>query len=230
MKKYFLIFIIFITIINCSKENNLDSNITKNSPEPIISGSVQNGLRSITLDEAKSGKLSFFRGDYVIVTHQEEDTLLLIIDSLGVTKKYPAPIGEKPYFKVKKTGTFSYIIGDSKGTLSVSEYSQAQYQAVNAENAKKLIENLDPLILDVRTQYEYDMGHLKNTQLLPVQIIQKNFTNLIQYKDKPILIYCASGNRSTVASKVLIDNGFQRIYNMRYGIKEWYQKGYEIEK
>lgn len=36
-----------------------------------------------------------------------------------------------------------------------------------------------------------------------------------------ILVYCATGNRSTVAAKILIDNGFKRIFNLRQGISGW---------
>ena len=49
-----------------------------------------------------------------------------------------------------------------------------------------------------------------------------------EHKDQDILIYCASGNRSTVASKILIDAGFKRIYNLRHGIAEWAEKGLPI--
>jgi rhodanese-related sulfurtransferase len=41
------------------------------------------------------------------------------------------------------------------------------------------------------------------------------------HKDKDLLIYCATGNRSTVAAKILIDNGFKRIFNLRQGISGW---------
>jgi rhodanese-related sulfurtransferase len=39
-----------------------------------------------------------------------------------------------------------------------------------------------------------------------------------------VLIYCATGNRSTVAAKILIDNGFKRIFNLRRGISGWEQE------
>jgi rhodanese-related sulfurtransferase len=53
---------------------------------------------------------------------------------------------------------------------------------------------------------------------------------LAELSDEPILIYCATGNRSTVASKLLIDKGFTRIFNLRHGIVDWVRNKYPIVK
>lgn len=88
---------------------------------------------------------------------------------------------------------------------------------------------MDPIILDVRTPWEYEQGHLPEARLIPVQSLQNRVDELEEHKNRDILVYCRSGNRSTVASKLLIDEGFNRIYNLRYGILEWEQKGYSLE-
>ena len=91
-----------------------------------------------------------------------------------------------------------------------------------------LIKNEGPLILDVRTQHEYNRGHLHNSVLIPVQELQSRYKELGNHKDREILIYCATGNRSTVASKILIDSGFKHIVNMRGGISDWIKKNYPV--
>jgi rhodanese-related sulfurtransferase len=48
------------------------------------------------------------------------------------------------------------------------------------------------------------------------------------HKDKDLLIYCATGNRSTVAAKILIDNGFKRIFNLRQGISGWEREKFPV--
>jgi len=45
---------------------------------------------------------------------------------------------------------------------------------------------------------------------------------------RDILIYCATGNRSTVASKILNDSGFKQIYNLRYGIYSWSKEKFPV--
>jgi phage shock protein E len=93
---------------------------------------------------------------------------------------------------------------------------------VNIEQAKKLIdENKELIIFDVRTKEEYDSGHIKNAILIPYDQINENIDLIKQYKEKPVLVYCRTGRRSTIAIKSLIDNGFDKIYHMHEGISMW---------
>jgi rhodanese-related sulfurtransferase len=87
-----------------------------------------------------------------------------------------------------------------------------------------MIERDDPVILDVRTRREYARAHLAGSILIPLQELQARIGELSGHKDREILVYCATGNRSTVAAKILIDSGFNRIYNMRRGIAGWGQE------
>jgi rhodanese-related sulfurtransferase len=50
------------------------------------------------------------------------------------------------------------------------------------------------------------------------------------YRNQDVLIYCATGNRSTVAAKILIDHGFKRIFNLRQGISGWEREQYPVVK
>jgi len=72
------------------------------------------------------------------------------------------------------------------------------------------------------------MGHLENSILIPVQELQSRINELRAYKNNNILIYCATGNRSTVASKILIDSGFMKISNLKNGIAEWAKGQYRV--
>ncbi|MBT7631924.1 MAG: rhodanese-like domain-containing protein [Desulfobacula sp.] len=115
-----------------------------------------------------------------------------------------------------------------KGKITVIEYHQASYKTLSSKDADGYIKTYKPLILDVRTQKEYAKGHLENSILIPVQELQKRIHELDVYKNNAILIYCASGNRSTVASKILIDSGFNKIFNLKYGILDWKTKKYPV--
>ncbi len=195
-----------------------------------VSGKIVNGLRILSNDEVSSKAITLYRGDYVVFPAKEVKRRTLTVDSLKIKHVFPAVKGKKNYVKFKKTGMYEFEYGGLKGKINVIEYSQPNYQAVNAKEAKEIIANISPLILDVRTPREYSMGHIEGSKLIPVQNIQREYTKLLDYKDKPILIYCATGNRSTVASRILISNGFKNIYNMRYGISEWARNGYPVKK
>ena len=131
---------------------------------------------------------------------------------------------------MKTSGTFPFSLGPVHGTIEVIDYREPHYMEVTSEETLQLIKNVNPFILDVRTSGEYKRGHLKDSVNIPVQELQSRLKELGPYKDERILIYCATGNRSTVASKILIDNGFKRIFNMRHGIADWIKKKLPINR
>ena len=95
---------------------------------------------------------------------------------------------------------------------------------VNATNISGQLEDL--VILDVRTQGEYDDGHLINAILLPVDEIEDNIALIIQYQNTTIIVHCRSGTRSAIASKTLSQLNFTKVYNMLGGFNDWVDAGY----
>jgi rhodanese-related sulfurtransferase len=87
--------------------------------------------------------------------------------------------------------------------------------------------NPNLVILDVRTQAEYDSGHIQNATLIPVTELANRLGELDT--EKEILVYCKAGGRSATASQILVDNGFSKVYNMLGGITAWMSAGYWIE-
>jgi rhodanese-related sulfurtransferase len=93
------------------------------------------------------------------------------------------------------------------------------YQSITAEEANEMMDK-DAIILDVRTQEEYDQGHIEGALLLPLSDIQRGELSLLEDKDQVILVYCRSGNRSQTAAKLLIDEGYKNVYDFG-GIVDW---------
>ena len=196
------------------------------------SGSVVNGYRILSIQKNKSElNLTVYRGDYIKfkLDPSMQDPLLSIPD-LAIHRKLPNNPAEAPYFKMKTPGTFDFSLGDVVGNITVINYRQASYREVSSREAAELIKSDQPIILDVRTPNEYKRGHLHNSVLIPVKELQSRQKELGAHKDREILIYCATGNRSTVASKILIDNGFKHIVNMRGGIYDWSKKNYPVTR
>jgi len=93
---------------------------------------------------------------------------------------------------------------------------------ISAEEAYKLIkENKDIIILDVRTPAEYKTGHIKGAKSLPVANFSTGLKQFDNYKDRPILVHCASGGRSPAAVRLLLKNDFKIIYHMNRGLAGW---------
>lgn len=83
----------------------------------------------------------------------------------------------------------------------------------------------DYIILDVRTQDEYNEGHLDKALLIPVDDLEKVVDKLP--KEKPIIVYCRSGVRSRKAAEILVENGFSEVYDMG-GILDWQKEGFPV--
>ncbi|AGA65965.1 rhodanese domain-containing protein [Brachyspira pilosicoli P43/6/78] len=94
--------------------------------------------------------------------------------------------------------------------------SNKGYKNVNIEKAIKLVNSSTNLvILDVRTREEYLSGNIPNA--INIDVLSQDFKSKIDMldKNKEYLIYCRSGNRSTIASSIMSTNGFLNIYNLQ---------------
>ena len=221
MKTFFLFLLGLIFVISCGNSAG------KKSP---VSGQLINGVRVVTLNADEDRNIRVYRGDYLRLSLPGESPFALSIPDLEISQSFPAPQGEKDYVTMRKTGSFAFQAGSIKGTITVMDFKEARYQELSASEADALIKNISPFILDVRTPEEFQAGRLFNANLLPVQSLAAQIESLAEYKEKDILIYCASGNRSTVAAQILIDNGFKKIYNLRHGISDWHRQGFPLEQ
>lgn len=94
-------------------------------------------------------------------------------------------------------------------------FGSKNYTNINNEELQNLIKNnKNALILDVRTTGEFRNGHIPNAKNIPVQELSSQVNNLDAYKEEDIIVYCASGGRSSSAAKILNKNGFNKVYNL----------------
>ncbi len=97
----------------------------------------------------------------------------------------------------------------------------APYRQISQEEAKKMMDTQEVIILDVREQDEYDSGHIPGAVLLPVGAIDEDTAvAVIPAKDATVLVYCRSGNRSKTASFALAELGYTNVYEFG-GIRTW---------
>ncbi len=89
--------------------------------------------------------------------------------------------------------------------------------------AKNLQQDGDSaVVLDVRTEDEYNQGHLKNSLNLDIYKGQGFIYNLEELdKNKKYYVYCRSGGRSEQACSIMDQLGFSNAYNLAGGIMEW---------
>ena len=100
------------------------------------------------------------------------------------------------------------------------------YMNITAQEAKVLMDTeKDYIILDVRTQEEYDQGHIPGAILIPDTEIEDRAEGELTDKDQLILVYCRSGRRSKLAAQSLVGLGYTNIREFG-GIIDW---PYEVE-
>lgn len=97
---------------------------------------------------------------------------------------------------------------------------------IDAKTAKSMMNEEGVLIVDVRTEAEYNEGHVPGAILLPHDQILGGELGLLPDKEQTLLLYCRSGNRSGQAASYLAEAGYTAIYDFG-GIKDW---PYETEK
>ena len=102
----------------------------------------------------------------------------------------------------------------------------AVYVNITAEESKKIMDSEEGyIILDVRTQEEYDHGHIPGAILIPTTEIEDRAEEVLTDKDQLILVYCRSGRRSQLAAEALVELGYTNIKEFG-GILDW---PYEVE-
>lgn len=115
------------------------------------------------------------------------------------------------------------------GLTSCKNNTDTDINIVSPEEMKSLIEMDDVQLVDVRTEAEYNLEHIANSQNIDVR--SPNFDQEIIKldKEKPVLVYCRSGKRSAKCVEKLKDAGFVKIYDLNGGIAKWKYQGLQVE-
>ena len=104
---------------------------------------------------------------------------------------------------------------------------EAAYMNITAEEAKQIMESREGyIILDARTQEEYDQGHIPGAIVISHEEIMEKAEEVLTDKEQLILVYCRSGRRSKIAAEALVELGYTNIREFG-GIIDW---PYEVEK
>ena len=90
------------------------------------------------------------------------------------------------------------------------------------------IQDLDYTLIDVRTQDEFDLGHIDSA--INLDFYSETFQNdiLSLPKNETIVLYCRTNNRSSKTANILKENGFKEISVLEGGITEWVKNGNDI--
>jgi rhodanese-related sulfurtransferase len=136
---------------------------------------------------------------------------------------------------IEFTGNHLFLIGGFVVVLMLVIKAEYEHQSGRANQmdptaAIRLMNNDDAVVLDVREAADYSNGHIKNAKNMPMSSFKNQLDSLAQDKDKPVMMYCRSGNISGKACRILKKSGFNNVHNLAGGIVSWQDANLPLTK
>jgi len=106
----------------------------------------------------------------------------------------------------------------------------SQTREASVAEAVQMINRQDAQVVDVRDTGEFNAGHIANARHVPAAQVGERARELEKFKDRPIVLVCASGNRSAGAAAALKKAGFTQVWSLGGGMHAWQQAGMPVQK
>ena len=106
----------------------------------------------------------------------------------------------------------------------------SNFRTVDVAEFAKAVSDTSYVVVDVRTPAEHAAGHIPGTQF-NIDVLEDSYTDTalkVLPKDKPVALYCRSGNRSKNAARILAENGYQ-VLELGTGFRGWSAAGKKVE-
>jgi len=107
----------------------------------------------------------------------------------------------------------TWIIGFAILAAVVGMLLRVQSKQISSEEAREYLKR-GALVIDVRTQAEFNSGHLRNAKNIPLQQIESGSPLPLEDKNQVLLLHCQSGMRSARAKKLLIGMGYVSVFDL----------------
>ena len=134
---------------------------------------------------------------------------------------------EGPFFQMQRLARYREVAE----ALIAAGHAYRDYMSREELEAlrKQQVEKGDLQILDVRRPGEYESGHVPHAVTEPLATLERNVSDLVLDKEKPIAVICAGGYRSSAATSLLQKHGFKNLLNVTGGTSAWINAGYPVE-
>jgi sulfur-carrier protein adenylyltransferase/sulfurtransferase len=104
-----------------------------------------------------------------------------------------------------------------------------EIEEIGGAQARELVEEGEAVVVDVRERDEWEEGHLPRAVLIPRGNLESRIEGAVPDKSHPVLLYCASGNRSAFAAKTLEELGYENVLSLAGGFTDWKRNGFPFE-
>jgi molybdopterin/thiamine biosynthesis adenylyltransferase len=104
------------------------------------------------------------------------------------------------------------------------------HSSSNGSSTSNGASNGTPVLVDVRETEEFSAGHIPGAKHVPRGYLESRIEGVVPDRSIPVVLYCASGNRSAYAARTLTEDlGYEHVQSMTGGITLWKDRGYEVE-
>jgi rhodanese-related sulfurtransferase len=117
-------------------------------------------------------------------------------------------------------------------TITFIEFKRLtrKYQVLGPNDVVRVLNKEDGLVLDIREDSEVRQGRIKGARHIPQKELKDRLGELQKYRDKPVVVYCRTGNRSAQASELLTAHGFTNVINLHGGVVAWQNANLPLSK
>jgi len=129
------------------------------------------------------------------------------------------------------SNTFSKILILSALLLLVgcSSSNATPLAEISPQQAAQIVEAENAVIIDVRTQSEWDAGHIPGAIHIPLSEVKGRLGEFKEFEGKELVMQCRSGKRSAAAGKILLAAGYEDVSNLSGGINAWSKAKLPVE-
>ncbi len=188
-----------------------------------------------------------YKGNFVSCVYQEKTTnprvagktreeFIEIMDNLNlpvpklIDKAVPANlycgVDEEELIQLADSSEYRLSSKERRGVQGHINRAKKQIKQVDLATAKEMIQSEEVILLDVREKHEFELGNIENAIHIPRGELKSTVETLLPVNNKaaPVLIYCASGNRSALAGVIMQELGFSNISSLVGGYIAWKRK------
>lgn len=118
--------------------------------------------------------------------------------------------------------TIAVLLTITTGSLSAKPLADMTPETILATQNDEL------LVLDVRSEREYQRGHVPGAVHIPHKQLEQRLAELDQWRKKSVVVYCETGYRARIAASLLEERGFEEVFHLVGDMQDWRDSGREI--
>jgi rhodanese-related sulfurtransferase len=120
------------------------------------------------------------------------------------------------------------ILATLSGGMLLAQMMRGGGNNISVADATLKLNREEAVVIDVRETHEWDRGHIPNARHIALGQLGKRLHEVEKFKTRPIIVVCASGNRSSSACGTLKRAGFEQVFNLSGGIGAWSEAGLPV--